>query len=417
MGLVRGCASSHWTRPGSANDSPRMLPLATRTAARVTRVRMPLPIFLHALLVIVLAMDGAAAHALGVAVEVTPAGELFPALELSQSGVDSGSGLLRIRLTGASPPQRVRVRIDTPGLLEPTVIDTEVGSERVLRPRLEWDVGALRGLDGTRRQSLDVVVEREGAAPIHRSVEVRVHALDEALYFVRDGDARIDLGFMFAAWVDPQSPVVDDVLALARDVDPRMPTTARSDDERLAQVRAVWMALERRGLRYADEGAGISQGPVIYSQRVRLLADSWDERVANCLDGSVLIASALERLGIRTMLVLVPGHAFVGFYADDGNRHAEFLETTLLGRRPGGMALKSGIDAARAETSFGAALAAGGERYRRASTRLDGRHRPNYAVIDISTARSYGIMPLAVDRVGSGSSMAAPSATSSFAQD
>jgi hypothetical protein len=133
---------------------------------------------------------------------------------------------------------------------------------------------------------------------------------------------------------------------------------------------------------------------------VRLLSSTWNDRVANCLDGSVLIASALERLGIGSFLVLVPGHAFVGFYADKDRREAEFLETTLLGfQKPVDASREDAIQVRRrAIAGFDAARRAGRERYRLAVPKLDGRHRPDYALIDISTARAYGIMPLAVGR-------------------
>lgn len=346
----------------------------------------------------VLALASVAAQAFDWRVEVTPVGELFPALELSQgpadAATDAGNGLLRVHLDGAGATGRARVTVATPGLVAPTVLDVALAGEQILRPRLDWDIEALRALASARTQDLEVTVERDGQPTLVRRVRVRVHPLDEALYFVRDGDARIDLGFAFAAWVDPHAPVVDELITLAG-------IAGRRDRvDGIAAARAIWIALERRGLRYADEGAGISQGPVIYSQRVRLLADTWSERVANCLDGSVLIASALERLGIRSMLVLVPGHAFIGFESDGDSRHVEFLETTLLGRgsRTGETA---GALESRARNGFDAALSAGRASYRRAAPRLDGRHRPNYAIIDISTARSYGIMPLAVGRSGS----------------
>lgn len=331
-------------------------------------------------------------------VEVTPAGELFPALELSQApsdaAADAGNGLLRVHLDGTGRTGRARVTVATQGLVAPTVLEVTLDGDQVLRPRLDWDIDALRALTSARRQDLEVTIERDGQPALVRRIAVRVHPLDEALYFVRDGDARIDLGFAFAAWVDPHAPVVDELIALAG------MANGRDHVDGIAAARAIWIALERRGLRYADEGAGISQGPVIYSQRVRLLADTWNERVANCLDGSVLIASALERLGIRSMLVLVPGHAFVGFEADGDSRHVEFLETTLLGRSSHAGDSARTIES-RARNGFAAALAAGQASYRRAASRLDGRHRPNYAIIDISTARSYGIMPLAVGRSGS----------------
>jgi hypothetical protein len=348
-----------------------------------------------------LALFGAvAAHAvdIGVTIEATPSAQVFPAIELSQSAVrsapDQGTGLLRVRLQGGAEPRKVRVTLSTEGLLAPTVIETTLQNELVLRPRLDWDVDVLKGWRNTRRQALHVLVETEGASPVMQQAKLAIHPLDEALYFVREGEARIDLGWTFAAWVDPQHPVIDEVLALAG-IDPDAPPRVNPDRATLLlQVRAIWEALEKRGLRYADEGAGISQGPSIYSQRVRLLSDSWNDRVANCLDGSVLIASALERLGISSLIVLVPGHAFVGFRLGKGERDAEFLETTLLGQTERIASRQVNI----ASSGFEAARVAGRTSYQRAAKKLDGRHGPNYAIIDISTARSYGIMPLAVGR-------------------
>ncbi|SFN01817.1 hypothetical protein SAMN05216289_102193 [Dokdonella immobilis] len=356
----------------------------------------------------------APAGALSLDIETTPSGDLFPALELSQprtadgGEAHAGNGLLRLRVGHSGQPRDARLTVSTPGLTTATVIDTHIDEDIVLRPRLKWDIGALRGMQGVRRQALQVVLSSPGMDPIIRTVEIRLHPLDEALYFVREGNNRIDLGWSFAAWVDPQDPVIDELLQLAGiDITGMMRMPSNRAD-RLARARAIWFGLERHGLRYADDSAGISQGPVVYSQRVRLLSSTWDERVANCLDGSVLIASALERLGVGSFLVLVPGHAFVGFYTDDARHEAEFLETTLLGFAGQARPAPSGSGARparqRAIEGFEAARRAGRDRYRRIAPRLDGRHRPDYALIDISKARAYGIMPLAVgrgDRAGS----------------
>ena len=350
-------------------------------------------------------MGAAQAMALTLDIETTPSGDLFPALELSQAGTDrldpgQGSGLLRIRLGDVRMPHDIRLTVSTPGLRRPTVIETRINSDILLRPRLDWDSNALLALREPRRQTVHVSVTGRGMKPLERKLELNIHPLDEALYFVREGEARIDLGWAFAAWVDPQDPVIDGLLDLAGVEASGLDALPSYRATRLDLVRKLWIALERHGLRYADEGAGLSQGPVIYSQRVRLLSDTWNERDANCLDGSVLIASALERLGIGSFLVLVPGHAFVGFYVEEGRHEAEFLETTLLGfRRPADRRAETAAQIRqRALPGFEAARRAGRARYRLATPKLDGRHRPDYALIDISTARAYGIMPLAVGR-------------------
>lgn len=135
-------------------------------------------------------------------------------------------------------------------------------------------------------------------------------------------------------------------------------------------------------MRYDSRDPALGRGPVVWSQRVRPPSTSWRERRASCIDGSVLIASVLERIGLQPLIVLVPGHAFVGFRARAGAA-ASFLETTLLGATP-----------ARTTSSFPAALAAGRSRWRRAAARLDGRHAPDYALLDIGRARAYGIIPI-----------------------
>ncbi|MBN1139471.1 MAG: hypothetical protein JXM73_23045 [Anaerolineae bacterium] len=54
-------------------------------------------------------------------------------------------------------------------------------------------------------------------------------------------------------------------------------------------------------------------------------------RQANCIDGTVLFASLLELANIDPLLIIVPGHAFVGWRVWKNVKRYEFLETTLIG--------------------------------------------------------------------------------------
>ncbi|HVT31741.1 MAG TPA: hypothetical protein VHE32_03795 [Rhodanobacteraceae bacterium] len=335
-------------------------------------------------------------------IEITPGGELFPSLDLSQRpagntpGGSSGNGLVLVRVHGDGTPRHLVLRVETPGLRAPAVVEADLGARDTieLRPRLDWDIERLRTMRSAGRQPLRASLEASALPAEVREIGVRVHPLDDALYFVREGKDHIDLGWVFAAYVDPGDPVVDEIVASARALDADFDRPAGDADDRMRKAAAIWAALVGHGLRYATGDPALSRGPVVYSQRVRLLGDVWRERRANCLDGSVLIASVLERIGIPAFIVLVPGHAFVGYRAnaDDGPRsdpgRAEFLETTLLGddapaRSHGG-----------ASASFAAARAAGRARWRKAALRFGHKHGPDYALIDIGTARSYGIIPL-----------------------
>jgi hypothetical protein len=331
---------------------------------------------------------GGSAHAFDWQVEVTPAGELFPALQLSQppragvGGVGGGDGLVSVRIHGDELPRRIRLRVETPGLRAPAEVETTLaaGTHDVeLHPRLDWDPVELRRIEGVRRQALRLTLESDGNTQARR-VAVRLHPLDDAPYYVREGRDHVDLGWAFAGYVDPHDPVIDEVLAAARTLQPAF--DVHDEGSELRRVGAIWAALEQRGLRYAAGDPALSRGPVVWSQRVRLPADVWRDGRANCIDSSVLIAAVLERLGMRALIVLVPGHAFVGWHST--NAGAQYLETTLLGAPR----------ARRSQGNFAAARIAGAARWRRAASRLDGRHGPDYALIDIGTARAYGIIPL-----------------------
>lgn len=375
---MRDSVAGGWTKWVTANDSRLMQALAT--AVR--------PWARHAF-ALAMACAGTHAAALDWRIEVTPDGELFPALELSQrpaAAPGGGNGLVSVRVEGLAPAQPLRLRIDTPGLRQPADLDATAPAQAdtplILRPRLDWDGAALRTLHGVRRQTLRATLEVPGHGPQTRSIEVRLHPLDDALYYVREGRDRVDLGWVFAAYVDPHAAAIDDLLARARRLDADFDTGDHAAAHALRRIGAVWAALEQRGVRYADGDPALSRGPTLWSQRVRRPDEVWRDRRANCLDGSVLLASVLERLDLNPVIVLLPGHAFVGFRSGGSARHATFLETTLLGAPQPSAA------------NFAAARVAGTARWRRAAAKLDGRHGPDHALIDIGTARGYGIIPL-----------------------
>ena len=85
----------------------------------------------------------------------------------------------------------------------------------------------------------------------------------------------------------------------------------------------VWRYLARRGIRYS-----MVTGTNNEHQGVQLFHDAYQDKVANCVDGSVMLASIYGRLGLPCSLVLVPGHCFLQVFVGDD---PVYVETTLLG--------------------------------------------------------------------------------------
>ena len=349
-------------------------------------------------------------------VDLGPEDALYPVLDLSQAGhrdarpgdraFGDGSGLLQVEVRASRDGQRVRLRLEAAHLQQPASLDVRLahtGERYLLRPKLDWDRQRLDDLHATTTEVLDLTLEVEGEALEQRRVEARLHPLDEALYFARDGGERVDLSWIFAAYADPRDATVDDLLARARAAHPELRFGGYEDadaDAVLAQTYALWEAVQTHGVRYADEDPGLARGPRLWSQRVRRHGEVWEERRANCLDGSLLLAAAAERLGLHAVLLLVPKHALLAIHTRADGSAPAFIETTVLGEsrlplreEPAFTQQLDGRTDNAALGSFEAALAAGNTRYRRDARRF-GQHDPNYQWIDLATARAYGILPL-----------------------
>jgi hypothetical protein len=159
-----------------------------------------------------------------------------------------------------------------------------------------------------------------------------------------------DYTWLFASFVNEDNPLIDQILktAAAQDIgtnsDLAFSGYQGSLDDVMQQVFAIWNVFQSHGIKYSDiTGTSAPQVSVI-SQYVRTLTESFNNNQANCVDGSVLFASVLQKIGIDTFLVLLPGHMMVGFFTDSEREQFHVLETTMLNNFPFSDALESGSD-------------------------------------------------------------------------
>ena len=119
--------------------------------------------------------------------------------------------------------------------------------------------------------------------------------------------------------------------------------------------------------------------PYLESQYVRLLGESINYVQANCVDGSVLMASIFRKIGLNASLVAVPGHMFVGVSLDPEGKDNIYIETTDLG-----------------QSTFEEALKNGDEAYEKGKGKFDSdkEDEQEYNIINIQDARLAGIMPI-----------------------
>ena len=130
---------------------------------------------------------------------------------------------------------------------------------------------------------------------------------------------RVPTGLL-AAFVTPNDPVITAVLRRVRDhLDATTSDRAlsayqsRSPRRVLATVQALYEVVQTLGISYAVGEPGFEEA----GQRVRTAARVVEHGLGNCLDVSVLFASALEQMGLFPLVVMVKGHAFPGVWLID----------------------------------------------------------------------------------------------------
>ena len=134
-----------------------------------------------------------------------------------------------------------------------------------------------------------------------------------------------------AAWITPNTLPVEKLIAAAKVRAPGA-TFAGEQAATVPQVKALWDELQSRGVSYVMD-PNILAGEGVY-QRIRLPDDVLATGSAQCLEGSILFATLFEAIGLRPLVVMVPGHSFVGWHASarDGIEEGTplFLETTMV---------------------------------------------------------------------------------------
>lgn len=122
-----------------------------------------------------------------------------------------------------------------------------------------------------------------------------------------------------AAFVRPRDPAI---VTLLGEVTERLASTTgssdidgyqRGPDRAHAIVRAVYEAMQARGIRYIEPPASFEDT----GQKIRTHQEVLEAGWGTCLDLAVAFAAVLEAAGISPVLVLARGHAFAGWMTQE----------------------------------------------------------------------------------------------------
>jgi hypothetical protein len=342
--------------------------------------------------------------------------ELFPSFVLAMTGrtfnvpatvhyYGDALGMAEVWVRPAVPNAKAHVEVQIEGLTGVSELDVtlpDAGQVYRLAPMLHYDFSHLAQLDQSVPAVVTYSVRVNGADLGRQSRSIRVRSVNDVPFEVMTNGKQQDFSFLFAAFVNESHPFVQAVLQEAlhwHAVNSFSGYQGSAQDVRM-QVFAVWNVLQRRHLRYSSITTPSAASPTshIYSQSVRFIDQSIESQQANCVDGSVLFASVLYKIGIHPILVMKPGHMFVGYYLDEGHKQFEFLETTMLGAgsQPGAMnigfsPLLHPVQGSQSWQQFAQALQYATNTFNQEVLPAMQQHKAQYRLIEITKARQFGV--------------------------
>jgi len=227
----------------------------------------------------------------------------------------------------------------------------------------------------------------DGTRIDEQSYPIKIYARDTMIWAVYDGEEMNDMTPFIVAWVTPHAPEIDPLVRKAAEYLPGKSITgyqcgdscteAQWQESTNSQVEAIFTAL-KNDYQITYVNSLIAYGKSTENaQRVRMPAESINQKSANCIDGTVLYASALESIGMTPHIIILPTHAFVCYETNPNSPGSlSCLETTMTG-----------------SSTFEDAVAYGNQEYQ---TEIDNGDFKSGASQDLSVAklRKLGILPM-----------------------
>ncbi|MHB8599796.1 MAG: transglutaminase family protein [Ktedonobacteraceae bacterium] len=200
------------------------------------------------------------------------------------------------------------------------------------------------------------------------SLHVQVTNTSKRLYYLNDSPLllrsrwlmqwvaanRLEIG----AWVTPNDPAIGALITKAAAHLPSEPPPTpgamvgysnASDKEVIAQVDAIYDALRldyhmryvQASVPYAGPGSAS-----VATENIKLPFEVLQQRSGMCIELTVLLASAVERIGLHAEIIIVPGHAFLGVAVTPDNSHFEYWDAVEVNDNVAGDSANISTDAA-----------------------------------------------------------------------
>lgn len=274
----------------------------------------------------------------------------FTYMQLINNQFADAPECVSIYIPKESEGARLKLTVEGNEFMNQTIVEETVTEDIIKNgyysPNLNWKQDALVNAGTPGFFNLNAVLEINDKVVQRFNKRIKYHSINDCLYtMIEPEEGIIDLTPLFSIYVNEDNPNIDKILkqCLALGKNRQFIGNQGSKDDVLNQMWWVWQYFSMRGTTYSSITTNSSNvvesadGSKIYNQSVRFFDQCYNEKQANCVDGSCLLASIYRKIDLDVALVLVPGHCFLAVRPltsdvkgqEDDN--VIFLETTLMG--------------------------------------------------------------------------------------
>lgn len=279
------------------------------------------------------------------------------------------------------------------GFTDTATITRTIGQDTVLTPTFKFHDDALIALTSPKQAQRQIeAYELDSDKQIlfySESKTITIYPMQffgSEPYFYQDNYDELHLlyedpRYWLSAWVTPWA---DSISNIVKEVARKLPNGGLKVYQQYVQdtsieessrrvVGAIFEVLQSRNIKYVQDAGATG----LIGQKINYPVETLRKKQGICIETATLFASILERIGFKTAIIFIPGHAFVGWFDNSEKEVLDLIETTYIGNKSASWAdaINAGLKTFREQTELGNFLSG------------------KASVIRIDYAREMGILP------------------------
>lgn len=266
-------------------------------------------------------------------------GKFYPSLAIWNASQDDYTDLFyTFTVVPPKAGAKIRITIEATSLNEESVVQAvaEDTEEMVITPIIKWNYDKLAHISQNGNATMTCILNIDGEEVDRINHVINYTPINDCVFGMVQDDEWLDLRELFALYVNEDYPEIDKILQeiLSIDATRQFFDTQGTMDDAINQIYWIWEYFSKKGTRYSNVINSSTESELVGSQSVRFIDQTLNNNQANCVDGSVMLASIYRKVGFDCYLVFVPGHCKLAIYLPSDGEYEDcymVVETTLMG--------------------------------------------------------------------------------------